>query len=253
MICPNCHSEISDTSLFCPVCNFQIVSATGIPNTPNNSYSQPFVQNMSGQPQNGNFQNMSGQPQNPNPQNFSNNPQADMMNDQILSDEAPYQNAPQSNMYGTPQGNPYGTAPQYSNIPPQGNMYGTPQGNPYGPQYSGAPQGNPYGTAPQYSNIPPQGNMYGAQIPYYSQNNTGEGKATAALVIGIISLSTCWVPFVGLIFSIIGLILSATSKNSDGTKPTPAIVGLVLSILSIIVAAIITIIVICFIVGLASW
>lgn len=81
MICPNCHSEISDTSLFCPVCNFQIVSATGIPNTPNNSYSQPFVQNMSGQPQNGNFQNMSGQPQNPNPQNFSNNPQADMMND----------------------------------------------------------------------------------------------------------------------------------------------------------------------------
>lgn len=229
MICPNCHSEISDTSLFCPVCNFQIVSATGIPNTPNNSYSQPFVQNMSGQPQNGNFQNMSGQPQNPNPQNFSNNSQADMMNDQILSDEAPYQNAPQSNMYGTPQGNPYG------------------------PQYSGAPQGNPYGTAPQYSNIPPQGNMYGAQIPYYSQNNTGEGKATAALVIGIISLSTCWVPFVGLIFSIIGLILSATSKNSDGTKPTPAIVGLVLSILSIIVAAIITIIVICFIVGLASW
>ena len=229
MICPNCHSEISDTSLFCPVCNFQIVSATGIPNTPNNSYSQPFIQNMSGQPQNGNFQNMSGQPQNPNPQNFSNNPQADMMNDQILSDEAPYQNAPQSNMYGTPQGNPYG------------------------PQYSGAPQGNPYGTAPQYSNIPPQGNMYGAQIPYYSQNNTGEGKATAALVIGIISLSTCWVPFVGLIFSIIGLILSATSKNSDGTKPTPAIVGLVLSILSIIVAAIITIIVICFIVGLASW
>ena len=229
MICPNCHSEISDTSLFCPVCNFQIVSATGIPNTPNNSYSQPFVQNMSGQPQNGNFQNMSGQPQNPNPQNFSNNPQADMMNDQILSDEAPYQNAPQSNMYGTPQGNPYG------------------------PQYSGAPQGNPYGTAPQYSNIPPQGNMYGAQIPYYSQNNTGEGKATAALVIGIISLSTCWVPFVGLIFSIIGLILSATSKNSDGTKPTPAIVGLVLSILSIIVAAIMTIIVICFIVGLASW
>lgn len=229
MICPNCHSEISDTSLFCPVCNFQIVSATGIPNTPNNSYSRPFVQNMSGQPQNGNFQNMSGQPQNPNPQNFSNNPQADMMNDQILSDEAPYQNAPQSNMYGTPQGNPYG------------------------PQYSGAPQGNPYGTAPQYSNIPPQGNMYGAQIPYYSQNNTGEGKATAALVIGIISLSTCWVPFVGLIFSIIGLILSATSKNSDGTKPTPAIVGLVLSILSIIVAAIITIIVICFIVGLASW
>ena len=229
MICPNCHSEISDTSLFCPVCNFQIVSATGIPNTPNNSYSRPFVQNMSGQPQNGNFQNMSGQPQNPNPQNFSNNSQADMMNDQILSDEAPYQNAPQSNMYGTPQGNPYG------------------------PQYSGAPQGNPYGTAPQYSNIPPQGNMYGAQIPYYSQNNTGEGKATAALVIGIISLSTCWVPFVGLIFSIIGLILSATSKNSDGTKPTPAIVGLVLSILSIIVAAIITIIVICFIVGLASW
>lgn len=229
MICPNCHSEISDTSLFCPVCNFQIVSATGIPNTPNNSYSQPFVQNMSGQPQNGNFQNMSGQPQNPNPQNFSNNPQADMMNDQILSDEAPYQNAPQSNMYGTPQGNPYG------------------------PQYSGDPQGNPYGTAPQYSNIPPQGNMYGAQIPYYSQNNTGEGKATAALVIGIISLSTCWVPFVGLIFSIIGLILSATSKNSDGTKPTPAIVGLVLSILSIIFAAIITIIVICFIVGLASW
>lgn len=229
MICPNCHSEISDTSLFCPVCNFQIVSATGIPNTPNNSYSQPFVQNMSGQPQNGNFQNMSGQPQNPNPQNFSNNPQADMMNDQILSDEAPYQNAPQSNMYGTPQGNPYG------------------------PQYSGAPQGNPYGTAPQYSNIPPQGNMYGAQIPYYSQNNTGEGKATAALVIGIISLSTCWVPFVGLIFSIIGLILSATSKNSDGTKPTPAIVGLVLSILSIIVAAIMTIIVICVIVGLASW
>ena len=229
MICPNCHSEISDTSLFCPVCNFQIVSATGIPNTPNNSYSQPFVQNMSGQPQNGNFQNMSGQPQNPNPQNFSNNPQADMMNDQILSDEAPYQNAPQSNMYGTPQGNPYG------------------------PQYSGAPQGNPYGTAPQYSNIPPQGNMYGAQIPYYSQNNTGEGKATAALVIGIISLSTFWLPFVGLIFSIIGLILSATSKNSDGTKPTPAIVGLVLSILSIIVAAIITIIVICFIVGLASW
>lgn len=229
MICPNCHSEISDTSLFCPVCNFQIVSATGIPNTPNNSYSRPFVQNMSGQPQNGNFQNMSGQPQNPNPQNFSNNPQADMMNDQILSDEAPYQNAPQSNMYGTSQGNPYG------------------------PQYSGAPQGNPYGTAPQYSNIPPQGNMYGAQIPYYSQNNTGEGKATAALVIGIISLSTCWVPFVGLIFSIIGLILSATSKNSDGTKPTPAIVGLVLSILSIIVAAIMTIIVICVIVGLASW
>lgn len=74
--------------------------------------------------------------------------------------------------------------------------------------------------------------------------NPNSGKATAALVLGIISLAGLCYPIVGIICGIIALVLSMLAKK-DGTVNGKqkaglilGIIGIVLSIIMIIVSAV---------------
>ena len=98
-------------------------------------------------------------------------------------------------------------------------------------------QDNTQGQYQQYQVPQPeyQQPQYQAQPQYQQTQPTagtpGNGLCVAALVLGIISIFTCWIPYVGitiallaLIFSIIGLV----KKHGDGK----AVAGLVLAILT---------------------
>jgi len=58
-----------------------------------------------------------------------------------------------------------------------------------------------------------------------------------ALILGIFALILCWVPFLGLLLGITGLIISIVGIKKQSAKGI-AIAGLVLSILTLIVAII---------------
>lgn len=110
--------------------------------------------------------------------------------------------------------------PQYGQAPPQGEtQYQQAQ------QQYGQPQ---YQQQPQYT-APPQGSM---------QEN--KGKGTASMVCGILGLIFCWVPFLGLILTIVAVSLYASSRK-DGPSGM-ATAGLVCGIIGMIVAIIVTIV-----------
>jgi hypothetical protein len=65
------------------------------------------------------------------------------------------------------------------------------------------------------------------------RSSGGKGKSIAGMVLGILSVLTCWLPYVGLILGIIGLILSALGLKNEDARGM-AIAGLVTSIIGII-------------------
>ena len=81
-----------------------------------------------------------------------------------------------------------------------------------------------------------------------SQSQPGDGLAVAGLVFGIISMFTWLLWFLGLPFSIVGIILSALGRRS-ARRRTMATVGLVLSIISLVLAIVLTVI---FIIAIAA-
>jgi hypothetical protein len=120
-----------------------------------------------------------------------------------------------------PQNQPpqdYTSYPQ-QNQPPQGytppNAYGDPYNN------SGYEAQNMSGT-PQYA----------PQFPVPA--GPGGGMAIAGLVLGIVSIVFCWIPFVNIGVSVTGIILSILGQRSVSRR-TLAIVGLVLSILGLVI------------------
>jgi hypothetical protein len=129
---------------------------------------------------------------------------------------------------------PYGSNSGYSNAQqndPYGqNGYNNNQQNPYGQNgYNNGqqnPYGNPYQAPDFYSNINRE----------FTDENAG--KATASMVLGIISLVACCLPIAGYPVSIIGLVLGIKSKDSitNGGKAKAGIImsaiGLGLTIIS---------------------
>jgi hypothetical protein len=69
----------------------------------------------------------------------------------------------------------------------------------------------------------------------------GKGLAVAGLVLGIISLVFCFVPYIGFPVSIVGIFLAAFGRRSI-TRRTMATVGLVLSIIGLVLAVIFTVV-----------
>ena len=66
-----------------------------------------------------------------------------------------------------------------------------------------------------------------------------KGFAIASLVMGILSIITCCCTITGILFGILGIIFSCVqAKDSEGKKPTPATVGLILSIIGVVIAII---------------
>src|SRR3954447_1534691 len=94
--------------------------------------------------------------------------------------------------------------------PPQG--YGAPQGypaqqaQPYGAQY-GAPQ--PYATQQPYG-VPPG---YG-----YPQAAPSNGMGVGGFVTGLLGLIFCWVPWLGVLLSVVGVVLSGVGISQGKKK-----------------------------------
>ena len=72
----------------------------------------------------------------------------------------------------------------------------------------------------------------------------------AALVFGILGLVTCWVPFVGILLGLIGLILGIMSMIKKSGNKAFGLIGIVLGGIGMIICVVITIL--AFVVGDAA-
>lgn len=110
----------------------------------------------------------------------------------------PYNNA---NQHGPYNGNPYNNPNQYGNSPYNGNPYNS------------DPYNNPYGNGNPYNNGGPYGRAY---TPIVTPQK-GSGMATAAMILGIISLISLLLLRVYIPFLIggIGIILAILSRGRD--------------------------------------
>ncbi len=111
------------------------------------------------------------------------------------------------------------TTDQFSNATPQ----------PYGAQ----PQPQPYAAQPPY---------YAQQAPtVYVQNAPTNGLGTAGFVTGLLGLLFCWVPALGIVLALLGVIMGGVGISSGKKKGAPtglAIAGLVLGVIALVPAII---------------
>ncbi len=123
------------------------------------------------------------------------------------------------------------------------NPFANPPGTPYSagpPQYQGPanyPGGDPYG----YGAPPPP--------PYhgYPQPTAGNGKAIAALVLGILSIVLCWLLIFDAVFVILGLIFGLIALGESRSGRTGgrglAVAGLVCTIVGALLATLLTVLI----------
>jgi len=134
-------------------------------------------------------------------------------------DAAPAYGVPDYSQSSTPA---YG----YNSTPDPAAQYAQPA---YDPNQPGGYGQQPY---PQYN---PYAAGSGAPVP-------GKQKATASLIMGIIGIVLCWVPFIGAILGGIGLIMGiAARKEMPPGDNNLATVGFVLSIIALALSAFLTI------------
>jgi hypothetical protein len=144
---------------------------------------------------------------------------------------------------------PLNHEPQYANPPeqPQPPQYGQPQqpqyGQPQPPQY-GQPQPPQYGQPQQPQYAPPQQQQpYGQpyQPPYAPpEKDKADGKCIASMVLGICSIVFCWVPILGLVAAIIGLVLGISARKNN--KSGIGLAGIITSSLGLAACVIYTIV-----------
>ncbi len=74
--------------------------------------------------------------------------------------------------------------------------------------------------------------------------NLGKGKAIASLVLGIVGtiVGVLWVPLIGIICGIIGIVLGVSARKTTVEQKGMATAGLVLSIISLAASVIVWII-----------
>jgi hypothetical protein len=172
-----------------------------------------------------------------------------------------------------PPPNTYAGGPSASALPPganPANPFANPPGTSYGPNgpqppYAGGPQSpyaggpqSPYGapTDSQYGYGPAQQQPYGAPPPYgyglqpppysgYVQPTSTNGKAIAALVLGIASIVLCWLSIFDAVFVILALIfgLIALNETKEGRSRGRglAVAGLVCMVVGALLATLISI------------
>ena len=150
---------------------------------------------------------------------------------------------PPAPQYGSPSGPPspeYGSSDAYR--PPQ---YGGDQGDyrgPAAPQYGSGQQGGYQQPGHQQ---PGYGSSYGAPGQYGpgGAEKPRNGMGIAALVVGIVSLLVAWLPFLGLISvlgGVVGIVLGAIGlkrvRRREATNKGTSIAGIVVSVVAIILA-----------------
>jgi hypothetical protein len=149
---------------------------------------------------------------------------------------------------GTPYAPPNPWAAQQQ--PPVGTEQHNPFSNPPGTPYGAPPppQQQPYQQPYQYppASSPGQGAPPPPAFHGYVQPRTGNGKAVAALVLGILSILLCWLSFFDAIFVILGLIFSLLAMSETKRPGVPgrgmAIAGLACTIVGAILATVLTVV-----------
>ena len=130
-----------------------------------------------------------------------------------------------------------------------------PAPQPFGQDVQGEPQvfqqvnDQQYGQQ-QYGQQPYGGQPYGGQPPYgqqqygqpaYNGEIPGRGKATAALVLGIVGLILAFLmPFAGLICSIVAVVVSGKARREGyvgGSEKAGRILGIIGIVLSALIIA----------------
>ena len=137
--------------------------------------------------------------------------------------------------YGTPA---YG-APAYA--PPGGAPLGGPPPGPpgYPPPGAPVPPGPPGYPPPGQPGQPgyPQGYVNVGYPPQPAAS--GGGLATAALVLGIVGVCLFWIPFLGPLIALVGLVLGVVGmgnakKANEDSLATRARIGLILGIVGLV-------------------
>ena len=156
------------------------------------------------------------------------------------------------NPFSNPPGTPY--APPNDPTAAGSNAQGryAPGPNPQDP-YAQRPSGS-YGAPPQQGYGPPPPHQGYGPSPYqgygpppyhgYAQPRTGNGKAVAALILGILSVVFCFLSFFDAVFVIPGLVFSLIAM-SEAKQPGRggrgmAIAGLICTIVGALLASVFT-------------
>lgn len=159
-------------------------------------------------------------------------------------DREPYQS---QQSYGNGGQTPYQNQQQYENDgrapyqsrPPYGNNARPPYrgGNPY--QNGNAPYGNPYNSYNNNNNP----NSYQNGYPYYNRNTyqlpytePGSNFANAAMVLGIISIISCFTftVYPAFILGSIAIVLALLSKGSRPKLPSKARTGVTCAVIGLV-------------------
>lgn len=116
-----------------------------------------------------------------------------------------------------------------------------------------APDPAAYGGYPgyqQYPGYPPQGLPYGAPPPPYGTQypppRTGNGKAVAALVFGIMSIVFCWLAILDAIPVVLALVFGLLARGEARRRPGReghglAVAGIVCAIAGAVLAVVLTV------------
>ena len=98
----------------------------------------------------------------------------------------------------------------------------------------------------QLGNTAPYAPGYGAPSAYAGPPSAAApgpgGLAITALILGIVAFVTAWIPFLGLIVAIAGIVVGIIGVRRSQGRPL-SITGLILSGVSFLIAAVVTVII----------
>lgn len=117
------------------------------------------------------------------------------------------------------------------------------------------PYASPSGSPPSGWTAPPWGGQHGYPPPPgyppgpYPAQPTSNGKATAALVLGIVAIVLCWLTFLDLLFVILAIVFGALGRRQADRIPgrpgrNAATAGLVCGIVAAILVGVIAAVII---------
>ena len=125
-----------------------------------------------------------------------------------------------------------------------GNWY-PPDGEPHGPGWWQASDGKWYPPTPTPGSPPTPG--WAPPAPQIVAPATGNGLAITALVLGIVGLVLCWVPFLGVLLGVLAVIfgiIGARRARVSGARRGQARAGWIMGIVTILLGVVLTAVII---------
>jgi hypothetical protein len=116
------------------------------------------------------------------------------------------------------------------------------------PEHPVPPEYAPPGYRPPQQPPPQPWPQYGAPPPYYSEYprpRTGNGKAIAALVLGIVSIVLCWLSLLDVVPVVLALVFGILARNDAVRYPERggrgmAVAGIACAVVGALLAGLLT-------------